>query len=887
MKPNVVWAVRLCADPEETDCIEWPLPSCGEDPTACYCVPTGDECGSYPGDQCLGAAGGWDFKWDGQCVRRPADELGCEAQWYWEWNVCSAADRCEDAGAGNVAGQCGGSGGTGSNSSGVIMAGVCNAGGCPEVGCQNGGWYKTCCIVDGDGKLTGERGNCGNGFCPGDNNYCIRDTGCDPTKELDYEYFYCWYTKGAGLTPTPVPTLPPGVTPTPTSPPPGALCILDVVGDTHTAGDIVEVAVYQASHCGNTWDRTLENIYTLTAPPGGPLDQLGPNCEEIGPYGPEAKTGQWLSCYWDTGAFPPGWASPYPLGTYTIELYYPGFACSGGDYRCSDTVTLVESRPPEVISVTANPDPASETDTVVFSAVYKDMEKLGYLRTWLGIQQTPPYGDQEKANCQEFEDSLVNTVGVMYNTWDGAYEVANQSMLECPWSDDRFNSPGTAEVTGISSSMVEHADYYQFNVDYTVEFDNALSPGGWNLYLMARQWLDGVGIGNCPNHPDTPPQCWEIKGSFNVSEAVGSISGQVFDSSQTGTSCLNLTNRPSLEGAIVTADKLGDGELTTSSGSGGSYSFSDLSGTYWLSASKTDYTQDLHCDGTGDPVSLTIPPDCIPECTDINFGLTITRESWFQTGDGDVHAVGNIDSEIPSDCAPDLVCDPNFSIGSAGTWGVVSYDTGTADFGDGYPSNNTADHWLANTSQNPSRTYDYFYQLLGSPTLESPPAGNDVHTGDLPASDGVKAYDGDIKTGGNWNIGTKKLVVLVNGKFLIKNKIRVDSGGSLVVIAKNGIGISKNLVAKGTGGNKVQGIFITDSTFYSSVNEDFGFTPVDSNKELVIDGGVIAGSFNLRRDLGDDNSTTPAEKFRFDPGLVINSYPDLWKSRFTWQELAP
>jgi len=141
-------------------------------------------------------------------------------------------------------------------------------------------------------------------------------------------------------------------------------------------------------------------------------------------------------------------------------------------------------------------------------------------------------------------------------------------------------------------------------------------------------------------------------------------------------------------------------------------------------------------------------------------------------------------------------------------------------------------------------------------------------------------------------VGTKKIVIITNGKFLIKHRIVIDPGGSLVVIAQGGIGIFKNLIATGAGGNRLQGIFITDGTFYSSVEEDFTtWTPAESEKILVIDGGVIAQSVNLGRDFSGsleyDNNTTPAETFRYDPSLFMNIHPDLWKSAFTWEELAP
>ncbi|PJE67732.1 hypothetical protein COU95_00735, partial [Candidatus Shapirobacteria bacterium CG10_big_fil_rev_8_21_14_0_10_40_9] len=146
-----------------------------------------------------------------------------------------------------------------------------------------------------------------------------------------------------------------------------------------------------------------------------------------------------------------------------------------------------------------------------------------------------------------------------------------------------------------------------------------------------------------------------------------------------------------------------------------------------------------------------------------------------------------------------------------------------------------------------------------------------------------------------WDVGTNKAVILTSGKYLIKGKIRIDTanGGSLVVIAQGGIGVSKNLPAPGTLNNRLQGIFITDGTFYTSIEEDFSLTSAESNKILVVDGTVIANQVELKRDFealggGDyENETTPTETFRYDPSLFMNIHPDLWKSAFTWEELAP
>jgi len=269
-------------------------------------------------------------------------------------------------------------------------------------------------------------------------------------------------------------------------------------------------------------------------------------------------------------------------------------------------------------------------------------------------------------------------------------------------------------------------------------------------------------------------------------------------------------------------------------------------------------------------------------CTPIFLGLKARPlvSSWFQTQEGDVHAGGTIISRIPSG-----VTSPYFSLtGSGGYHGVVSWGSEgfSPSFGSGEVSQDPA--WLANTSAK-RNSYEFFYQLLDKPTLEEPPLPDgEIKNEDL-TTDGIKAYNGNIKTGNTWQIGTKKIVILTSGKFLIKHRILVDQGGSLVVIAKEGIGVSKNLIATGEQNNYLGGFFIADGTFYSSVEEDFNFTPVTSEKVLVIQGGVIANDFELSRDL-EDNST-PAEKFIYRPDMFLNIHSSLWRRAHVWEEIAP
>lgn len=249
---------------------------------------------------------------------------------------------------------------------------------------------------------------------------------------------------------------------------------------------------------------------------------------------------------------------------------------------------------------------------------------------------------------------------------------------------------------------------------------------------------------------------------------------------------------------------------------------------------------------------------------------TPTSSPWFQTQEGDVYAKGEIYSKVPEN--------DYFSLnGSGGFPGLVSYGE-DATFAPGEVSQKG---WLVKSSFEDYFDYDYFYQLVGFPHYEE--TEEEIS---LPEEKDIVAYNGDFKTGFEWNVGTRKMVVLINGKFLIKNLIEVEPGGSLLVIAKGGIGVSKDV-------SSLTGLFFTDGDFYSSVEEDFTqgfedkeFVSVTSDSQLILNGSVYAQNFVLERDLGSTNEN-PSEKFVYRPDFLLNLHPSLLLRSRLWQEEVP
>jgi len=550
--------------------------------------------------------------------------------------------------------------------------------------------------------------------------------------------------------------------------------------------------------------------------------------------------------------------------------------------------------PPFIQRVTIDPPlsicQATPGETVTLTATYGDNNGVGDLkRAYLGFA---PCGSSGDAYCTNFERNLANYFGGVFYTREyvgsdqvriaienyGTTSCTGGASGNCPWGGLRsigsmsvYNKPGTVEVTNVSVSRGN----FTASVTWKLKF-HGVPANSYNIYAMVVDmsdvWQPGIG---------QPAHWWDWYGTLTVEEC--GISGRVYDSADTDTTCFNLTSKPPVEGAVVTGDLLGDGVYTNTSLGNGSYSLTNLpGGTYAMSAAKDGYRfEGLVCNGTSQLGSFPVPP----VRTNINIGISSWADAWFQTQEGDVHGQTGISSPVPDG---EYFCkNADYTPGYPG---VVSYNGSSADFGSGSVSAPPAE-WLAKTSSS-KKSYNYFYSLLGSPTYIDPPLDGEV----LSVSDGIVAYSGDIATPqSGWDVGTNKAVILTSGKYLIKGKIRIDTanGGSLVVIAQGGIGVSKNLPAPGTLNNRLQGIFITDGTFYTSIEEDFSLTSAESNKILVVDGTVIANQVELKRDFealggGDyENETTPTETFRYDPSLFMNIHPDLWKSAFTWEELAP
>jgi hypothetical protein len=145
---------------------------------------------------------------------------------------------------------------------------------------------------------------------------------------------------------------------------------------------------------------------------------------------------------------------------------------------------------------------------------------------------------------------------------------------------------------------------------------------------------------------------------------------------------------------------------------------------------------------------------------------------------------------------------------------------------------------------------------------------------------------GDLTISSNINIGTDKIVLLVDGKVNINAKINLTAGRGFFMVVSSG-----DISVRGSVGNDltdpipdVEGLYFTDGAFNSASTIDA--TDNAPQKQMHLRGTVVANSFSLTRTLAD-NSQDPAEYFEFSPSLLLQLPTTLGSRQVIWREVAP
>ncbi len=251
--------------------------------------------------------------------------------------------------------------------------------------------------------------------------------------------------------------------------------------------------------------------------------------------------------------------------------------------------------------------------------------------------------------------------------------------------------------------------------------------------------------------------------------------------------------------------------------------------------------------------------------------VTVEVASWFQTQGGDIYTGASLSNDIP-----ETANNRNLSLKLDNWPGIITHqDENGVSLGSGFPSNDTANYWLAE-SKYEGKPYGSFQFFKKKFALDLVSETYGQGRGDLPAQDGVYYAQSSRTLSGNWNLGANRwLVLLVEGNVNINTNIIVSKGSFLAIVATGNINFADSV-------SKAQGMFVADGTIDTGEN----------NQAFEGQGIFASNSFALGRDFDDDrNDTTPAETFIARPDFIMSSYKDtennLWWFFQKWQEIAP
>lgn len=130
----------------------------------------------------------------------------------------------------------------------------------------------------------------------------------------------------------------------------------------------------------------------------------------------------------------------------------------------------------------------------------------------------------------------------------------------------------------------------------------------------------------------------------------------------------------------------------------------------------------------------------------------------------------------------------------------------------------------------------------------------------------------------------KTAVVFVNGDLTVNSNFG-DAVSGDPLAAKNSCDSSLAFIVSGDitvtqGVNNIYGIFYAGG---SLITESSGSQ--DTNDQLFVFGSLLAGDFTLARNLGADNSTSPAEQIIYMPQYLLTLKDLLGRSQVSWKEV--
>jgi hypothetical protein len=226
--------------------------------------------------------------------------------------------------------------------------------------------------------------------------------------------------------------------------------------------------------------------------------------------------------------------------------------------------------------------------------------------------------------------------------------------------------------------------------------------------------------------------------------------------------------------------------------------------------------------------------------------------AWMKTTGGDVYANGNISMSTsgPEPSAEGLIQVSGSSISnfsSVNNWEIKMYPSLT------------------------KLSYAEWQEKF--PTTTPLPQGKlPLFNGRYFAGDGDFVVDSQTIPDGLSTTENLAAVVFVGGNLIIRTDLTVRPSSVILFIVGGDVRIAKSV-------EKVSASFLLDGNF------DTSYDGAPPQKQLVVEGLVVAEKLILRRSLsGQDNLTTPAEVFVY-PGQIINLSPYLGEGAMGWREI--
>ncbi|MBI5619409.1 hypothetical protein HY950_00420, partial [Candidatus Gottesmanbacteria bacterium] len=410
--------------------------------------------------------------------------------------------------------------------------------------------------------------------------------------------------------------------------------------------------------------------------------------------------------------------------------------------------------------------------------------------------------------------------------------------------------------------------------------------GAWGTCSGSPATKSRTVLYDCQANSTQSTSCYGTINSRAVVVSASDTTCSAVNSSSTGVAGTTHAFTPGSASQPSPQTQTGDAGVSFNSIVGGSYTLVQTPPADYVPR-RACYTKSLNTPATGEDLSTTLSISTDNDTITWNEGYTLGNP-WVQVTGGDVYSGGALKSYVGGSALPKL-----FNLnGDGGYPGLVSYGT-SYDF-DSSPFSYgstlvSSTNWLVNETIDPWGMgkagvwdpYTVFWRKFGGPiTVDYD--GTAIALAKPTSRLTPYVVTGDMTTSGDWAIGDGETIVfLVNGNLTLNGKVTITGSGFAAFIVSGNITIDSSVgVPPASSTPVIEGIYVTNGTFNTG-------TSGSGTERFVGKGMFVANSFNLQRDLGDDNTTTAAELFLYNPQLLLTQPEAMNDLRIFWQEVAP